>query len=179
VQEGSKERVKEGYPPIELIGWAAPPRYDSARRNFIGEGIEIRRLPRAHVELQHSSPRPPRGAQSQRRCRDEAAQDGRGRDARHPRGGQFPGGHRYADFTAGTDKVAAYGSPRSWPAASPPSGVFQAALGRHPRLQETIIVAVIGAGQFLQKFWARIRGRGPTTESFTVSDPPASPPPAA
>jgi len=30
VHEGSTERVKEGYPAMELIGWAAPPRYDKA-----------------------------------------------------------------------------------------------------------------------------------------------------
>jgi len=30
VREVSPERVKEGYPSIELVGWAAPPRYDKA-----------------------------------------------------------------------------------------------------------------------------------------------------
>jgi len=30
VHEGNEERVKEGYPAIELVGWAAPPRYDKA-----------------------------------------------------------------------------------------------------------------------------------------------------
>ncbi|HKQ90886.1 MAG TPA: DUF2167 domain-containing protein, partial [Blastocatellia bacterium] len=29
-REGSKERIKQGYDAIELIGWAAPPRYDQA-----------------------------------------------------------------------------------------------------------------------------------------------------
>jgi len=53
VQEGSKERVKEGYPPIELIGWAAPPRYDSAAKKlYWAKEIEIRDSPNTR-ELQH------------------------------------------------------------------------------------------------------------------------------
>ena len=27
-QSASKEREKKGYPPIEIVGWAAPPHYD-------------------------------------------------------------------------------------------------------------------------------------------------------
>src|SRR6185503_5710704 len=38
MQEGTKqasdERVKNGYPPIELVGWAAAPRYDRQNHKF-------------------------------------------------------------------------------------------------------------------------------------------------
>ncbi len=38
MQEGTREinpeRVKQGYPEIDLIGWAAPPRYDSSTHKF-------------------------------------------------------------------------------------------------------------------------------------------------
>lgn len=30
VRDSNKEREKEGYEPIELVGWAAPPRYDAS-----------------------------------------------------------------------------------------------------------------------------------------------------
>lgn len=34
VREASAQRVKEGYPPIELVGWAAAPRYDQQTHKF-------------------------------------------------------------------------------------------------------------------------------------------------
>src|SRR3954470_12599437 len=34
VREGSKQRVKDGYPSIELVGWATPPRYDQQTHKF-------------------------------------------------------------------------------------------------------------------------------------------------
>ena len=30
IREGNKERTDKGYPAVELVGWAAPPRYDAA-----------------------------------------------------------------------------------------------------------------------------------------------------
>ncbi len=30
VKDANPDRIKQGYPPLELVGWAAPPRYDKA-----------------------------------------------------------------------------------------------------------------------------------------------------
>src|SRR5258708_621387 len=34
VAEGSKEREKQGYPSIALVGWATPPRYDAVEKKL-------------------------------------------------------------------------------------------------------------------------------------------------
>ena len=118
VKAGSVERVKQGYETIELVGWATPPRYDAdAKKMYWAKELKfgnapdntlnynIRVLGRRGVlvlnavagmaqlpEIETATPTILRAV-------------------------EFQEGHRYADFQPGTDKVATYGSPRSWPAA--------------------------------------------------------------
>jgi uncharacterized membrane-anchored protein len=106
----NKERADKGYPPIELVGWAAPPRYDAAAHKlywakeikFEGQpentlNYEIRILGRHGVldldavagmhqlpEIQNQTP-------------DILAMV------------DFDQGNRYADFDPKIDKVAKYG----------------------------------------------------------------------
>ena len=108
-RESSKERVKQGYEAIELIGWAAPPRYDQTAHklywakelSFGGEpehtlNYDIRALGR-------------RGVLAQRGRLDEPVADDRERHAEVLSFVEFNEGHRYGDYVAGVDKVAAYG----------------------------------------------------------------------
>jgi uncharacterized membrane-anchored protein len=107
--EESKERVKRGYGPMELTGWATPPHYDRQTHKlywakaFQVDGPEqqlnydIRILGRSgFLELSILS-----GMNELASIEAEAPKILSMVD--------FTEGNRYADFQPGTDKVAAYG----------------------------------------------------------------------
>ncbi len=114
MQEGAKEaneeRVKQGYSPMTLIGWATPPRYDSAAKKFywakelqVGQAKDhtlnynLRILGRrGYLVLNAIS------GMSQLKTVENATPQILSMV-------EFNAGHRYADYTPGTDKVAAYG----------------------------------------------------------------------
>jgi uncharacterized membrane-anchored protein len=110
VEENNKERQEKGYPTAQLLGWAAPPRYDAVshklywakRFKFAGEATEtlnynIRMLGRKGVlELNAVA------------SMDQLAEI----DAQTPKilgMVDFKEGNRYADFDPKVDKVAKYG----------------------------------------------------------------------
>ncbi len=110
MQEANKERQKGGYPPIDLIGWAAPPRYDQATHKLywakelkFGDSPEhtlnysIRILGRRGVLVLNAV------APMEQLKQVEAAAPSILAMV------DFQEGHRYADFNASTDKVATYG----------------------------------------------------------------------
>lgn len=110
VSTASQARAKEGYPPIELIGWAATPRYDAtthkmywAKEIKFGNSPEhtlnynIRMLGRRGVLVVNAV------ASMSQLKEVEAATPALLRMV------DFQDGHRYADFTEKTDKVATYG----------------------------------------------------------------------
>ena len=112
-QEHNTEREKAGYPTVQLIGWAAPPRYDAASKKMYwakeirfgdqpqGSGdtlnYDIRILGRRGVLVLN--------AVASMDQLDEI------RNATPQILGMvnYNQGHRYADFNPKTDKVAAYG----------------------------------------------------------------------
>ena len=110
VKEGNAERVKEGYAPIELVGWAAPPKYDSigkklywAKELKFGDEPEktlnynIRILGREGVLVLNAV---------------AASEDLSKIEAVTPEllsAVSFDPGKRYEDFNASTDKLATYG----------------------------------------------------------------------
>jgi uncharacterized membrane-anchored protein len=109
--EASKERVKKGYPPIELVGWAAPPHYDKAvhklywakELKFRGAdentlNYNIRILGRRGVLVLNAVAAMSQLPEIEQKApKILAAID-------------FNPGHRYADFSeAAGDKVASYG----------------------------------------------------------------------
>ncbi|MDB6174956.1 MAG: Protein of unknown function rane [Chthoniobacteraceae bacterium] len=113
MQEGTraanKERAREGYPSVELIGWAAPPRYDAASNKlywakeiaFESEGAHtlnynIRMLGRRGVLVLNAV-----AGMEQLDEIEKAAPAILSMV-------EFQEGHRYADFKSG-DKVATYG----------------------------------------------------------------------
>ena len=152
------ERVKQGYPTVELVGWAAPPHYDQAvhklywakQLKFSGSGEDtlnynIRILGRRGVlvlnavagisqlpEIEQSAPK------------ILAALD-------------FNSGHRYADFSeASGDKVASYGI------AALVAGGVAAKLGLFKGLwvlllgaKKFVIMGVVALGAFLRKLFGK------------------------
>jgi uncharacterized membrane-anchored protein len=110
VSEASKERVKDGYPSLELVGWATPPRYDKATHKmywakeikFGGESentlnYNIRILGRKGVLVLNAV------ANMKQLKEIEAA------TPKLLSLVEFKEGQRYADFNPNSDHYAAYG----------------------------------------------------------------------
>ena len=108
--DGNDARVKDGYPRIELLGWAAEPRYDAAERklywaktlHFEGEdgntlNYNIRALGRKGVLVLNFI------AGSDQLSQVEAAAPAVLKMI------SFTDGNRYTDFIPGTDTLAAVG----------------------------------------------------------------------
>jgi uncharacterized membrane-anchored protein len=109
-RESNSVRAKEGYPTVELIGWAAPPRYDSATKKMYWAkelkfqdspsntlNYNIRILGRRGVLVLNAV-----AGMEQLQEIEQATPAILGMV-------DFQPGHRYADYQHGTDKVAAYG----------------------------------------------------------------------
>ena len=110
VKAGNEQREKQGYPPIELVGWATPPRYEAAAKkmywakelkfsdspeNSLNYGIRV--LGRRGVLVLNAV-----ASMSQLADIEAATPMLLGAV-------DFQEGHRYTDFKPGTDKVATYG----------------------------------------------------------------------
>lgn len=108
--EGSKERVKRGYDAIELVGWAAPPRYDAASKKLYWAkelkfgnspdhtlNYDIRVLGRRGVLSLNCVAGMPQLHEIEARSPEILAMV------------NFNDGHRYADFDPKSDKIATYG----------------------------------------------------------------------
>jgi uncharacterized membrane-anchored protein len=174
-RKANEERTKAGYPAIELVGWAEPPRYDPAAHKlywakeikFGGEKVNtlnynIRMLGRGGVLVLNAV------ANMSQLQSVKQATPGLLRMV------DFQPGHRYADFNSSTDKVATYGI------AALVAGGIAAKMGLLKFLwvgilafKKIIILALIALAGTFKKAWAWIRGR--ETETAVVpgsSDPP-------
>jgi len=177
--EANEERVKAGYPAVELVGWATPPRYDAASHKLywakeikFGDEADhtlnynIRMLGRRGVLVLNAI-----ATMGQLKQVEAAAPtlltmiD-------------FQEGHRYADYKDGTDKVATYGI------AALVAGGIAAKAGFFKLLwvgilafKKVIILGVIALGSQFKKLWAWIRGRNtavPATPEVAGGGPPAN-----
>jgi len=110
-RQASAERVKNGYPAIELVGWAAAPRYDKQTHKFywakelkFGDAKEentlnynLRILGRRGILVLNAV-----SGMSQFARIEQATPEILGMV-------DFDAGQRYSDYTPGTDKLATYG----------------------------------------------------------------------
>jgi uncharacterized membrane-anchored protein len=108
---GNAERVKEGYPPLEIVGWAARPYYDAATHKLhwakdlrFGDdasdrtlNYDIRVLGRRGVLVMQAVASIDQLESLQTRMKDVLERV------------EFNPGHRYEDFDSNVDQVAAYG----------------------------------------------------------------------
>ena len=111
IHEANSERTKKGYPTMELIGWAEPPRYDSATHklywakelkfgNAAGNTLNynIRMLGRRGVLVLNAVASMDQLSQIEQKTPEILSAI------------DFNQGHRYADFNpASGDKIATYG----------------------------------------------------------------------
>lgn len=160
--DANPERKKDGYPTMELLGWAQPPRYDpSGKRLYWAKEIavegggdhtlnyDIRVLGRSgYLSLEAVS------------GMADLSRVSAGMEQVLPMA-QFDDGHRYADYKPGSDKLAAYGL------AALVGGGIAAKAGLFAKLgvmllafKKLILVAVAAVGAFLKKLFGKKDGGG-------------------
>ena len=156
-REGSKEREKQGYGAIELIGWATPPRYDKATHKMywakelkFGDNDEntlnynIRMLGRRGVLVLNAV-----AGMGQLQDIEAAAPAVLAMV-------DFQEGHRYTDFNASTDKVATYGIAALVAGGlAAKAGLFKGLLVALLAAKKVVIVGFIAVAAWVKKLFAK------------------------
>lgn len=179
VKTANEERVKEGYPSIELIGWAAPPRYDAAAHKlywakelkFGGDeantlNYNIRMLGRRGVLVLNVVAGMPQLADVEKATPALLAMI------------DFQPGHRYADFNADTDKTATYGiAALVAGGVAAKTGILKTLWLGILAFKKVIFFALIALAGSAKKIWDWIRGRAPAEPAVAAATPPSDTPP--
>jgi len=175
--EASKEREKEGYSPIELVGWASPPRYDAATHKLywakelkFGQSPDhtlnynIRMLGRKGVLVLNA-------VASMPQLKEVEASTPAILEMVN-----FQEGHRYADFKEDTDKVATYGiAALVAGGVAAKAGLFKLLWVGILAFKKIIIIALIAIGGFFKKFWDARKAKN-AFAAPTEPSPPAGTP---
>jgi uncharacterized membrane-anchored protein len=166
-REGNAEREKAGYQPVQLIGWAAPPRYDNQAKKLywakelkFGDDAEntlnynVRILGRKGVLVMNAVSEMPQLSTVEERMQQVLAFT------------EFKQGHRYSDFDSGVDKVAGYGI------ATLIGGSIAAKAGLFAKLgalllafKKVILVGLVAVGAFIAKLFRRRKEAAATLET--------------
>ena len=156
-RDSNPQRRKQGYPEIEIVGWATPPHYDAANNklywakelNFAGSpehtlNYDIRVLGRGgYLSFNAVAGMDQLALVQERmpRVLDMA---------------QFDAGQRYTDFNSSTDKVAAYGIGALVAGAiAAKAGLFAKLLALLIAFKKAIIVGFLAVLAAFRKFFAR------------------------
>ncbi len=175
--KASKERVKQGYPAIELIGWAAPPRYDSKEKKLywakeikFGDSREhtlnydFRLLGRRGVLSLNAV-----ASMGQLKMIEAHTAEILGAV-------NFQDGHRYADFTESTDKVATYGlAALVVGGVAAKAGLLKGLWIAIIALKKFIIIGLIALSGVIKKYWSKLMGRGAPAHAFAALTPAPAP----
>lgn len=160
--EASKERVKQGYPAIELVGWATPPRYDaSAHKMYWAKELRfadspettlnynIRMLGRRGVLVLNAVASTTQLAEIEQKTPAILSMV------------DFQEGHRYTDFKPGTDKVATYGLAGLVAGGLlAKAGFFKVLIAGLLAAKKLVIVGFVAVVAGIKKLFAKITGRG-------------------
>ena len=157
----NEERAKQGYEPIELVGWAAPPRYDKASHKLywakeLQFGSEtdhtlnynIRALGRRGVLVLNAVA----SMKQLSAVEKDMVQVLKFVD--------FSDGHRYADFKPNVDKVAAYGIGALIAGkVAAKVGLFKLLVGLLVAAKKFVALAVVAIGSLVAKLLRRRSGQ--------------------
>ena len=155
VKEANKARVKEGYPTVEIIGWASQPRYDAeshklywAKEVKFGDTDEntlnynLRLLGRKGVLILNVVAPMSRLADVESAAPEILSMV------------DFNAGERYADFKPGTDKMATYGiAALVAGGVAAKMGLFKGLLVALLAAKKFIVIAFIALGGFIKKLF--------------------------
>lgn len=156
VKEASAQRVQEGYPPIELVGWAAEPRYDKQTHKFywakelkFGDSKEgntlnynLRILGRGGILELNAVAGMAQLKQIETATPDLLAMV------------DFNPGNHYADYKPGTDKVATYGLAALVAGGiAAKAGLFKGLLIALLAMKKFLIIGAIAVLAFVKKIF--------------------------
>ncbi len=155
--DNNETRVKEGYPSMELVGWAEPPQYDSTNKKLywakeiqFGDSNEhtlnydMRILGRRGVLVLQAVA-----------GMDQLSEI---KDARSQILGMvdYKQGHRYADFNPKTDKVAAYGvAALVLGGIAAKAGFFKLLIPVILAAKKFIIIGVVAVASFFKRIFGK------------------------
>lgn len=153
IAEENKKRQKEGFPAVNIVGWATPPHYDKETHKLywakeLGFGGEkehtlnynIRVLGRKGVLVLNAV-----SAMSQLRTVEKEMQQVLAFT-------DFNSGFRYADYDSKTDKAAAYGiAALVAGGVAAKAGLFTKLFGLLLAAKKLIIAGVVAVGAFIAK----------------------------
>lgn len=157
-QDENAERLKQGYDPIELVGWATPPRYDAQSHKFywakeikFGDGshgntlnYNLRILGRKGVLVLNAVADMTQFPMIEKATPDILSVV------------NFNDGNRYADFKPGTDKMAAYGlAALVAGGVAAKAGLFKGLLVALLALKKVIIVGGIAIVAWVRKLMGK------------------------
>jgi uncharacterized membrane-anchored protein len=156
--EGNKERIKQGYQAIELVGWAAPPHYDKdSHKLYWAKELSVAGFTE-HTLNYDIRALGRRGVLSLNAIASMGQLKTIEKDMRQVLGFvEFNEGHRYGDYVAGMDKVAAYGIGGLIAGKILAKvGLFKLLLGALAAGKKFVIVALVALAAFLKKLlWGR------------------------
>jgi len=156
LQQANAERVKSGYPSLELVGWAAAPRYDKETHKFywakelkFGDGkgentlnYNLRILGRRGILVLNAV-----ASMGQLPKIEAATPEILGMV-------DFNAGNRYADYTPGTDKLATYGLAALVAGGiAAKAGLFKGLLVALLALKKVLIIGVIAIIAFIKRIF--------------------------
>ncbi len=157
VSEENKERTKAGYEPMQLVGWAEPPRYDKATNKMywakdikFGDSpldtlnYNIRVLGRRGVLVLNAVS-----------TIDQLASVKTSMQQLLP-AVEFNPGHRYADFIPGKDKMAEYGiGALVLGTLAAKTGLFKALLVGLLAAKKFVILGIAALGAWFRKMFKK------------------------
>jgi len=174
VRDANKEREKDGYPAIELVGWATPPRYDQQTHKFywakelrFGDSKDentlnynLRVLGRRGVLVLNAVSGMPRLAEIEKATPEILGMI------------DFNPGNRYADYKPGSDKIAAYGLAALVAGGiAAKAGLFKGILVALLALKKFLIIGVVAIFAFVKKIFGGKTAAQPKEQDTTaVSD---------
>ena len=183
-EDANPEREKEGYPALELVNWAAPPRYDKANHKLYWAkeikvagntentlNYDIRILGRRGVlVLETISSMAEFPAIDQKTPEILAMVD-------------FQPGNTYADFDPKVDKIAEYGLATLIAGGALAGAAKLGLLGAFFKyivvivlaLKKFAIIAIAAVAAGVKKIWSKATGKSKTPDHLLP--PPGNPPP--
>src|SRR3989441_389781 len=156
-RDANPERAKAGYATVELVGWAEPPHYDSlAHKLYWAKDLKFTD-DSAHTLNYSVRVLGRRGVLVLNAVSSMDQLEPVRRDMAKVIGFvEFSGGHRYADFIPGTDKVAEYGIAALIAGGlAAKAGLFKVLVGALIALKKAIALGLVAAAAFFRKLFRR------------------------
>jgi uncharacterized membrane-anchored protein len=156
MREANPDRVKQGYKSLELVGWAAPPHYDKdSHKLYWAQELSVADIP-MHTLNYDVRALGRRGVLSLNAIASMEQLQAIEKDLRQVIGFvEFDEGHRYGDYVAGVDKVAAYGIGALIAGKILAKvGLFKLIIGALIAGKKFVIMALVALGAFLKKLFS-------------------------